>query len=253
MPLTPEDASLKANAQAQKGEIGRAVLDYLRKQGTHGATDDEIEQALDLLHQTVSARRRDLVKQGTVVNSGKRRLTRTGRGATVWIVSELHATTQPTETEEKHPDVWPIGKAWQFTLKVNEALYGEAYRVVWRVDLLADVGTPDLPSDPNGFEDCRMNDLMNRVWRYVAHEHPAPNGEVWTGDSPEALGVMVKCYWQGTYQWQRVTLDTPHVLRVAKLTQQPPPVGRWSIVSHSDLEALGSGLPPSFFFDCIPF
>jgi hypothetical protein len=55
------------------------------KWGPHGATDDELERETGLSHQTVSARRRGLVQKGRVVDSGLRRLTRSGRKATVWI------------------------------------------------------------------------------------------------------------------------------------------------------------------------
>ena len=51
----------------------------------YGATDDEIEQALNMRHQTVSARRRELVLLGKVVDSGRTRATRSGRQATVWV------------------------------------------------------------------------------------------------------------------------------------------------------------------------
>lgn len=51
----------------------------------YGATDDEIEQQLNLRHQTVSPRRRELVLLGKVVDSGRTRPTRSGRRATVWV------------------------------------------------------------------------------------------------------------------------------------------------------------------------
>ena len=52
-----------------------------------GVTDDQIEQDLDILHQTASARRRELVLLGKVKDSGRRRRTRSGRLATVWVES----------------------------------------------------------------------------------------------------------------------------------------------------------------------
>lgn len=51
-----------------------------------GATDDELEKVLDMRHQTCSARRRELVLLGYIVDSGRRRRTRSGRSAIVWIV-----------------------------------------------------------------------------------------------------------------------------------------------------------------------
>lgn len=53
-----------------------------------GMTDDEVEEATGWRHQTVSARRRELVLLGLLVDSGRRRLTRSGRGATVWVPRE---------------------------------------------------------------------------------------------------------------------------------------------------------------------
>src|SRR5262245_32382047 len=47
-------------------------------------TDDELEQRTGYRHQTVSARRRELVLLGFVEDSQRRALTRSGRSATVW-------------------------------------------------------------------------------------------------------------------------------------------------------------------------
>lgn len=62
------------------------VLLFIRDQGEWGATDDEIENRLGMLHQNASARRRGLVLKSAVKDSGKRRPTRSGRAATVWVV-----------------------------------------------------------------------------------------------------------------------------------------------------------------------
>lgn len=72
---TPELARLEA-----------VVLDAIRASGQTGMTDDEIEVATKLSHQTASARRRGLVLRGFVMDSDRRRDTRSGRAATVWIV-----------------------------------------------------------------------------------------------------------------------------------------------------------------------
>ena len=50
-----------------------------------GATDDELERLLRMRHQTASARRRELVLLGKVVDSGRTRKTRSGCKATVWV------------------------------------------------------------------------------------------------------------------------------------------------------------------------
>lgn len=76
-----------------------AVYRMIRARGPAGATDDEIERAMGLRHQTASARRRELVLLGTVRDSGKRRRTDSGRFATVWVTDEeLGADTKGGES-----------------------------------------------------------------------------------------------------------------------------------------------------------
>lgn len=53
-----------------------------------GWTDDELERWLGLPHQTVSARRRELVLKGLIEDSGERRKTRSGRKAVVWVLKK---------------------------------------------------------------------------------------------------------------------------------------------------------------------
>jgi len=60
------------------------VFMYIKATGSTGTTDDEIEQALNMRHQTASARRRELVLSGHVRDTSRRRKTRSGRNATVW-------------------------------------------------------------------------------------------------------------------------------------------------------------------------
>ena len=60
------------------------VLGLIRQAGPYGVTDDEVEVALGMRHQTASARRRELGLSGHVRDTGKRRPTRSGRSATIW-------------------------------------------------------------------------------------------------------------------------------------------------------------------------
>lgn len=87
-PSEPVDTSMMAALEAlpNVGKQHRAVLHILHRRGSNGATDDELEVALQLSHQAVSARRRELVLKGLVRDSGRRRATRRGRQATVWEV-----------------------------------------------------------------------------------------------------------------------------------------------------------------------
>lgn len=54
-------------------------------QSPDGMTCDEIETLLEMRHQTVSARIRDLVLDGLIFDTEARRKTRSGRGARVYM------------------------------------------------------------------------------------------------------------------------------------------------------------------------
>lgn len=62
------------------------IIGSLATSGAHGATCDELEDALNLPHQTTSARVRDLAKRRVILNSGRTRATRYGRKAIVWTL-----------------------------------------------------------------------------------------------------------------------------------------------------------------------
>lgn len=49
-----------------------------------GMTCDEVEEETGMIHQTASARVRELAQRGHIVDSGERRATRSGRAAIVW-------------------------------------------------------------------------------------------------------------------------------------------------------------------------
>ena len=79
-----------AAAQSIVSDLPRlegVVLDCIRQSQTHGRTDDEIEVVTGLSHQCASARRRGLVLKGRVIDSGRRRVTRSGRTAAVWAAA----------------------------------------------------------------------------------------------------------------------------------------------------------------------
>lgn len=62
------------------------VYDHIKFQ-TFGATCDDVEVALGMKHQTVSARIRELVQMNLIVPRGVRK-TRSGRNATVWMKAD---------------------------------------------------------------------------------------------------------------------------------------------------------------------
>ena len=85
-PHVDTDTSREA-ARAIEPSVTRLALmvhGFVAAQG--GATCDEAEAALNLAHQTCSARVRELVLHGRLHDSGQRRKTRSGRRAIVWEI-----------------------------------------------------------------------------------------------------------------------------------------------------------------------
>jgi hypothetical protein len=82
----PETSRIAAGRIAgHAGPLRAAVLAMLLDRGEHGATDQEIQDALNLTSDTEVPRRWELAKAGAVVASGRNRKTRSNRPATVWI------------------------------------------------------------------------------------------------------------------------------------------------------------------------
>lgn len=70
------------HARNMRWRIMSFIRDY------NGATCDEVERILGFRHQSASASIRQLVKDGILVKSVERRLTRSGRRAIVWKINE---------------------------------------------------------------------------------------------------------------------------------------------------------------------
>jgi hypothetical protein len=85
--------SVEADTPTLRERVYAAIKGYEDR----GATDDCIEQQLKLRHQTASARRRELQLLGMVVDSGRRRETRSGRKATVWVAVDKPVPVQPKQ------------------------------------------------------------------------------------------------------------------------------------------------------------
>lgn len=83
----PHEASSETSREAAEsvaeisGAQRQAVADLIVQSPR---TDDEIEVLTGYRHQSCSARRRELVLAGVIEDSGEKRLTRSGRKATVW-------------------------------------------------------------------------------------------------------------------------------------------------------------------------
>ena len=96
------------------------VYAFVRSRGALGATDDEIEVATSLTHQTASARRHDLVAEGRLQKSGLRRRTRAGRTAAVWIESSGQTAAAPRPR-----------RPWAMALEESAELIASAAPVTW--------------------------------------------------------------------------------------------------------------------------
>ena len=80
------DTSIAAAlSQLDSARTKEAAVWRLIRDAPDGLTDDDAEHLTGWRHQTVSARRRGLVLRKLVTDSGRRRLTSSGRQATVWV------------------------------------------------------------------------------------------------------------------------------------------------------------------------
>lgn len=68
-----------------KPTLRKRVVEYVRSRGTDGATSDEIEIALDMRHQTASARITEAKQLGLLTKTDQRRPTRSGHSAAVLV------------------------------------------------------------------------------------------------------------------------------------------------------------------------
>ncbi len=117
MPTATQTQKAAANSVAQiAGSLRLKVLNHIQTK-PNGATCDEIEQDLSMLHQTASARCRELVQMGqlekrTDPSTGKetQRPTRSGRLASVLYVKE---PVLASVSSSKKPSLSPTAKALQ--------------------------------------------------------------------------------------------------------------------------------------------
>lgn len=68
-----------------------AVLEAIAWAGEEGRTDDELILEMGIPHQSVGPRRLELVESGWIEDSTRRRKTRTGADAIVWVLTEQGA------------------------------------------------------------------------------------------------------------------------------------------------------------------
>ena len=84
-PMVQETSRKALESQKDKAPLDREVLlTRIRDWHPTGSTCDRLESLMGMSHQTASARIRDLVIAGKLVDSGRREKTRTGRSAICW-------------------------------------------------------------------------------------------------------------------------------------------------------------------------
>lgn len=90
--------STEARRSIDASEIRKKVLDYIKSCGEHGAICEQVEQALQMSHQTASARCSELKAQRLVEVRGSRN-TKSGRKAGVLIARRNVSFWKREDTE----------------------------------------------------------------------------------------------------------------------------------------------------------
>lgn len=136
-PADPTPPSVKGSATSKAAAdqikpsaagLRAKVLQYLEDQSLKGATDDEIQVALDMNPSTQRPRRIELVEAGAVKDSGSRRQTRSGRNAAVWVAVPLALRDgQQAEVKAKGP-------LWQELRKLIEGYTADDLR--WLIGIV---------------------------------------------------------------------------------------------------------------------
>ena len=83
----PSKAAIDSIDDLDLSRMKWQVYRFIWEQKTYGAIDDEIYRGLNMRQNTARPRRNDLMNQGYIVDSGKRRQTRSGREAIIWIAA----------------------------------------------------------------------------------------------------------------------------------------------------------------------
>jgi hypothetical protein len=89
LPIPDTSIEARDSRAEYAAAVDARILKHFQRRASYGSTDDEIEVALRLLHQTASACRRNLVKAGHIRETDGRRKTRTGRNAVVWKLTRF--------------------------------------------------------------------------------------------------------------------------------------------------------------------
>jgi hypothetical protein len=101
-PLLDTQREALHGIEPARGRLQSAVLAFLRNRGAKGATDAELAAELELQLDTARARRCELRDAGDVADSGRRRATHSGRGAVVWVASQMPTDGGPPRARPRH-------------------------------------------------------------------------------------------------------------------------------------------------------
>ena len=80
-----EAAESLDNGDAER--VRQKVFLYIHSKGFLGSTDDAGCEQLRCSHNSYAPRRTELAKEGLVIKSGRRELTRSGRSANIWVAA----------------------------------------------------------------------------------------------------------------------------------------------------------------------
>lgn len=88
-PYVPGSETSREAAESVADDVAalRAIVfELFQREGEAGLTDDEIAATLELDGNTARPRRWELAQDGVIRDSGRKRKTRRGRNATVWVL-----------------------------------------------------------------------------------------------------------------------------------------------------------------------
>jgi hypothetical protein len=101
-PDTPGYVQGSATSEAAARRVGavplRSQVEACIRSAPDGRTDDEIEVLLGMAHQTASPRRRELELRGRILGTGRKRKTRSGNPAQVYV----HIDNAPPDLVSEH-------------------------------------------------------------------------------------------------------------------------------------------------------
>jgi hypothetical protein len=89
---TPTSKAAAEQIEPTAGTLRAQVLSYVRSCADHGATDEQIQLALEMNPSTQRPRRQELEKMGLIVRTTRTRPTKSGRSAVVFVAVAVPPT-----------------------------------------------------------------------------------------------------------------------------------------------------------------